>query len=797
MDAKESNSEEMHITAEKPAVQNTTEFVSSGALVKATLPEVYEPYSSYVTSMELGKQEDIKSFLARPYLLSTVIYNSSSTAGTDLWSASLPDALTGYYSSGTLTGGIPIFQNKLSGFLGLRADFKIKVVINANPFQQGYLMLRFVPFTGTLVYEAAMWNYNLTTKSQHLRALIDVACDTEVELTIPFMYPAPYINLMQNNTLTNYNLGTVYLTPYTPLASGTGGSTDCDLSVFVSMDNVRLMGPVPPKAQSSKAILSKRILSIEDSEKPNAGTDVHQTHSVSGSVVKFASDLAQSIPLVSAISSPLKWMGRMLDAPASYFGYSSPILTNVQMAVQLLDKQYWNNSDAARHGYVLGVASDNAVTHDQIGSTDLDEMSFSYISSKFAYIKTFNFNGSNLVGDELVYFNVAPGYCSTTSSIGSLTATIPAPIMYTAFNFGMWRGSIVYRFIFVKTKFHSGRVIVSFTPGNTTTFGTGYTTNANSQYCLREVLDLREGAIFEVTVPYLYTDVWNKLYSGGLLTINVLNPLKYPSTASSSISCLVEVAAGPDFEVAVPNPPTFAPICPTAQSDPCTLDKTVIGGATLPVDQVIPTGQCIGEKITSCRQVLLKYHTTRCITNVTSGYFSFHPWFVTGYSPALVGGAQQTSSYFKPDLFSYWASCFALYRGGMNFVIENYANTSTNVGIAYDSNNNNFVDTTTDYFGTTYGSGSGMNFVSVPVSNQPVPMFKVPFYHQNPAAYLRGWYSSNNSLDSDSRFTNHTRFQIRFKSGSVTNPQIYRCISDDFQMGMFVSTVPIIAHNGV
>jgi len=257
------------------------------------------------------------------------------------------------------------------------------------------------------------------------------------------------------------------------------------------------------------------------------------------------------------------------------------------------------------------------------------------------------------------------------------------------------------------------------------------------------------------------------------------------------VNFIIEVAGGEDFEVAAPYLMQVGPVCPTAQSDPCQAVNTVIGGGAIESSDYIPTAMCIGEKITSIRQVLLKFANMRCITTASSGFYSFIPTLRYGYSPAVAGGAQQNSNYFKPDNYSYYTAPFAMFRGGVNVIVENYGNTATRLGVLTDFSNHSIMDTTTDYYANSLGNMTGANLVTIPVGNQPVPMCKVPFYNQNPSSLLRAFFApGTTTIDADSRFSNHNRLYVWHKSTSVS-PTIYRCVSDDFQAAYFVSTVPV------
>lgn len=796
MDTNSNNNNESNMNQKELAPnQNTTEFVSGSTVVVAT-PQYHNKnlYDQFVKTSQTGFVDDIRSFLARPIIYSVYGLTSSNNPGDDIITYNLPDVVTGHYAGGVIVGGNTMVKNKLSGFLGLRCTFKIRLVANANPFQQGILMLRFVPFTNTLVKEALMWNANLTTKTQHHRVLLDLSCDTEAELEIPFVYPQPFINLMATDVLNTYNIGTVYVTVYSKLATGPDSTANtAELTVFGSMHDVELMGPTIPFAQSSTAVVKRSVIGIPDKEKRNAGEKPHPV-SATAKLVDAVGQFGAKIPLLSGLSKPLSWMSRFIDAPAAFFGMAAPVLTNTQTAVQLLDKQYWNNSDQPRHAYVMGVHSDNDIgLLSGFGGTDLDEMSFSYISSKFAWYYTVPWTIDDAVDTRLYSQVISPSAFFTPITVSPFAGLVdvPTPVNYLARNFTFWRGSFILRIIIAKTKFHSGRLSVSYNPGNTTSVANDLTNN-NSNYTYREIIDIREGNTFELVLPYISPDIWNTYTTGCSLAIHVLNPLRTPETASSSIDLLFEIAGGPDFEVAVPSYCNAQPLLPVAQSTSCEIVNTVIGGGSIVTDDYTPTALCIGEKLTSVRQILSRANFMRITLSTGSVGFNFLPAVKTA-NYVDSSGVLNYPPYAKPDIYSFWGSCYAMYRGSLQFIVENTGGTTTKVMVFSDLTNSAAYGVSVDYQSSAYSNTSGFNVINPPVANLPCPMFKVPFYHKNPSSLLRTCTTSSN-VDSNPSFTCLTRVYVR-TTGSVAVPSLYRITGDDFSFGGFVSTVPLHVGN--
>jgi hypothetical protein len=142
--------------------------------------------------------------------------------------------------------------------------------------------------------------------------------------------------------------------------------------------------------------------------------------------------------------------------------------------------------------------------------------------------------------------------------------------------FAAWRGDIIFRFKFVCTRFHKGRVRITFDPrANISTTTPDYTTVFN------EVVDIGAEQDIEVRVPYaqgvtflrtnLSTSNYNlqgttlapDAYSNGLITMRVVNPLSGP-LANTAIPVMVFVRAAENIEFAHPTSQpatqTFSPL---------------------------------------------------------------------------------------------------------------------------------------------------------------------------------------------------------------------------------------------
>jgi len=148
-------------------------------------------------------------------------------------------------------------------------------------------------------------------------------------------------------------------------------------------------------------------------------------------------------------------------------------------------------------------------------------------------------------------------YLGTTTSSGiAYYHQSGPPINYLSYNFTYWRGSIKVRMSFVKTIFHSGRLLVTFHPVVNCPSGVTYSA-ADTTAMLRMIVDIRDADELEFDIPfyapsnYLLTDEHS-----GILQVQVLTDLRVPETASPVVSVLVSYSGGDDFELALPKAST-------------------------------------------------------------------------------------------------------------------------------------------------------------------------------------------------------------------------------------------------
>jgi len=155
--------------------QGTTTFTTS---VEA---KGYDRHASSVDPMndydlEVDDIKNIADFLAKPMPVASGAFTTANTWGDLLYSGDLF----------TLLNAQTIWTNKIQGFLNMRGNVKLRLVINPTPFQAGLLRMSYFPCENQLQQEATAHVYNRKTISQLPGAYLSLK-DNFVEITVPYI----------------------------------------------------------------------------------------------------------------------------------------------------------------------------------------------------------------------------------------------------------------------------------------------------------------------------------------------------------------------------------------------------------------------------------------------------------------------------------------------------------------------------------------------------------------------------------------------------------------------------------
>lgn len=733
--------------------------------------------------------EAIIDFLKKPFRLATGSF--STTDSTNLGLYSLPHDMFSLVKN-------PLAYNKILGVYLMRANIVLTLTVNTARFQQGRYILAYCPSGGAptlsrcynMFYRAHACNLMQVSQLPHVE--IDLCGQTSVQLKIPYVSAKTHYKL---STLSSYaSAGYAWIQPYSALVAGSG-PTQVPFTLWANFEDIELTGATIVQSGFKVATVTER-----EQKSANIGP-------ISGALAKVskASGILSQIPLLSSITAPLSWATNIMASAASALGFSKPIVLNPPTRMHRSALPYAAVSDGASVAQPLGLVSTNEVaTYSGAAATTIDEMSIDFIKQQYAYYNTYTWSGTNAVGDTLfslactpmLYFNSVANYFTFT------------PIRFLANSFRYWRGGLKYRFKLVKTEFHSGRLVVAFTPYQLYESGTPTLNLTSTDYVERKIYDIRTTSEFEVCVPYVSNDLYQFSANGyvpGYISCYVLDPLIAPSSVSSSISIILEVGGSPDLEYAVPcgeDWDVFVP--PVVQSGFSVFPCEEFGSDSL---SIVPSSVAIGEKVMSIRQLLKRVDWRKPNTTVptaTAGQsLKIYPYLINNTVQFGSAAGNIYKGAYHSDNFSKWSSCYALSSGCVRITVSPLStSTSDYLHVYLDVDPTTVAppdvsvyDSTEPYQNSVFVPFNthidGYVNVQTPAYNRLVARPTCTTMVTTPVTAVWSTNDPNNGEGA-----NFMRITVRAQDFSATSTDSflwYRSAADDFNLGMWCGTVPMIS----
>lgn len=783
------------------------------ALTMAVEPVAVRGLPKVLTSgVDSGMSTSVEQYLGRPHL-----WQSSNFSTTDT-----PALALNLFPIIYRVLDFDYYRSKLKGYAGLRATLVFTIQVNANRMQQGRYIFAHVPSCGaesspnwaTTTLVAHRFSKVQVTQLPHVE--IDVNCDTKVQLKVPYVSDTLYFPLdsLVTSTLPAYgDIGAVFMYPYSPLVAPTGPTT-AGYTIFTHFEDIELIGA---------ATYQGDVTEVEKKQAAKPGGII------SGPLMKVsrASSILGEIPYMSSLAKTASWAANIASRSAAAFGFAAPTMSEVTTKMTPFPMSDMNSIDVPRQAIFMGHSANNSIAVvPGLSYTDLDEMSFAYIKKKFAYIDHFTWSVApgSVHGTVLANYQVGPSYWSKTYVDDGTTIVCRTPAAYLANIMAVWRGQVHYRFKFVKTEFHSGRLEIVFNPLVSTNSLDPGVSDTNESYMYRQIVDLRNCNEFTFTVPYVSPYPWlHNNEASGRIYVRVLDPLVAPANVSSSITILVEVAGADDMEFAgtAVNNNTFCfPI--SFQGDvhmvdyqgdsPCVVDGFQ---PVDPVDSLLYSSLCIGEKITSLKQLALKYNRIRLyggsdnpnsVDSYVTGCYPFSSNF--SHNASLTATTQNSA-----DMFTNLSQIYGFYRGGIrlrlcgvpseiatgyNDICYNVSQSNYYVFPAINEQDVTWISTTDPGQGFKQPDNPSLtNFaiflqsstggIDISVSNYSSRVVRATSWSK----FLFDYTGSQTAIPNfTSRIPDAQRIDVRY-GGAKWQTQWYRSIADDGHFGCFISIPPM------
>lgn len=547
LDAPLTNSESIRLSSECRFQSDEVEEVLTGTtaseVTQATVAEFLDetPGGSWsvdsIQRTNLNDQQaetELARYLSRPVLIKTHTWAQSDNYNTT----------TTWYPWHLFFNSTSI-KNKITNYGLINCKLKLKFVVNAAPFYSGAMAFTYCPLqdiNGTTIIPDALGN-ELMLHSQRPKCWIFPQTCQGGELELPFFYHKNWLNLTSAADLRA--MGTITPCLFAQLNSCNGVTgTSIVVNVYAWAEDIKLHAPT----------MAAPLQSDEFEYKPSQ---------IASSVSKAAGNLSK-IPVIGPYMKATSAVTSTFSKFAASLGFTN--VPNIDKVAALRPTPFPHNSTCDISVYTDRAAVDpkNEVSIDPrtVGLDGTDELSVKYIAQREAWIGNAILSSTDAVDALTLVSRVTPAIVNQYSSTTPFQYT---PMGYLCEMFKHWRGDIIFRFKFVCTRFHKGRVRITYDPiQNISTTIPDYTSVFN------EVLDIGAEQDIEVRVPYMQATTYLKTaiqtgnynLSGsalaptsncnGLITMRVVNPLSGP-VANTAIPVMVFVRAADNIDYAWPS----------------------------------------------------------------------------------------------------------------------------------------------------------------------------------------------------------------------------------------------------
>jgi len=507
--------------------QENLKFVDSGLSEVRTAPSLgpFQPDSD--------DGAPLASFLSRPVQINSFTWTETNTAINQLT-----------FNPWNLYFNDPGIKKKLDNYARIRCKLHLKFVVNASPFYYGLMRACYAPMIGHDTYVGANDQIKF---SQMPGVYLEPAAMTTAELELPFFYPNAWLDA---TTGAEFNeMGRMTYMLYSRLRSANGvANASVRIICYAWATDVEVAGLTTLPALQSDEYATPGPISGPAS-----------------AIAEFAGSLSQA-PVIGKLATATEIGARAVGSLARAFGFSNPPVISDVMPYAPKAFHSFSSVDTSVPADKLSLDPKNEITVDNsvTGYSEEDQLAISSIVKRESFVQGTLWNGTAAENTILWSCPVTPMIVAQNTAGGQTTVN-HTPASYVGRAFKQWRGSLTYRFKLVKSKYHTGRLIITWDP--VITPGVDYETTT-----LTRVVDLQTEEEVVLTIPYKSQRAWcttdfsannysngaaptftlQQLAQNGILQVRVLTTLTGPA-ASSEIDILAYISCGDDFCFAVPN----------------------------------------------------------------------------------------------------------------------------------------------------------------------------------------------------------------------------------------------------
>lgn len=676
--------------------------------------------SNGVAMSDMTPNVELAEFLSRPVRIYSYTWNEADPIATE--HVILPWKL--FFDDQRI-------KFKIHNYSFLRCNLKVKIVLNASPFYYGMSIAAYHPLPNfnrdNIVRDSGTKYFIPISQRPHL--FFNAQNSEGGEMTLPFLFHRNWIRVQKISDF--INMGDLNLFNFTQLQSANGASgSGVTVQVYAWAEDVQLSGP-------------------------SVGLALQSRDEYDGPVSKPASAVAAAMGRLASIPSLRPWataaqIGAEAVRNGAYtMGYSNTPVIDPQHAFKPVAAPPLASSEISFPFDKLTLDPKNELTIDPCihGLKNIDELSIAHLVQKESYLTTANWSTTNAPDDILFSSAIAPGMYDCDNA--TQQKVYMTPMCWISQMFEHWRGDIIFKFRFVASQYHKGRVRIIYDPAGYAA-GNIILDTVSTSVVFNEIVDLAKDTTIEVRVPYQQAISWMKTavptsatipwststsptfsiddnYQNGTIVMRVLTALTAP-ISSSSINVLVSVRGAPNLEFANPKDildQKYTQMVVQSQDeydDGAT--TTVVAGNASAVEHPCRYLMHFGEAVPSMRQLLRRLtlskvftigldstHNTRISTFTLSRWPMPYGYDSNGYNAAtsLVTTGPKGFNWCEHHPIPYILGAFLGTRGSVNWNFNVDVPNTIRTIRAYRNNNASKTPGFNDYTATTTGANRSID----------------------------------------------------------------------------------------
>lgn len=544
----------------KEADINIQRMIDSNIFVVQSSDAVEAPVQNDITIMTVGEEEgahkvenvvdipanlvdkssntDLIKYLNRPVMIASELWDEAALLSTN------------YYPWYLFFNRTSI-KNKVNNYPFIKCNLKIRVLISASPFYYGATMVHYRPLEG---FAPAPVSSNtlrqLIPFSQRPSFNIYPQTSTGGEMTLPFLYHKEWLDVTSATDL--QNMGRLFLDSFATLKNANSVAGEgATVRIFAWAEDVELSGATIK-------------LAVQGKDEYEHDGPISRPASA---VAHYANKL-KDWPIIGPFATATGIAGNAISSIASIFGFTNVPNISDQCAFRPTVIPLLASTDIGTAVEKLTLDSKNELTVDNSSYSvgEKDPLAIKSLVTRESYLTKFTWAATDAADARLFSSAVTPSLHGRVD-VSSQVYLYGTPMWMVSNLFRFWRGDITFRFVFLCSKFHRGKVRIAWDPvGDITSTADSYTE------VFSQIVDLAVDTDIEITIPYhqatAYLENGNytsaestqfgtgtitagSAFNNGIITVRVLNVQTSP-VASADIDCLVYVKGSDNMDFGNP-----------------------------------------------------------------------------------------------------------------------------------------------------------------------------------------------------------------------------------------------------